>query len=213
MWLPMTDECDIWQLRDEIVDASLAHIPFDGWTMAALNRGATDIGLPASDAARAFPAGAIDAIEHHSRLADRRMLDALTDLDTLPIRVRIATAVRTRLEQNAPHREAVRRACTMLALPTNAPMAARCLYRTVDAIWRAAGDTATDWNFYSKRALLAGVYSTTLIYWLDDRSEDLQETWAFLDRRIENVMQVPKLSGRLRELAERLPDIRRFFRA
>jgi ubiquinone biosynthesis protein COQ9 len=213
MWLPMTDECDIWQLRDEIVDASLAHIPFDGWTMAALNRGATDIGLPASDAARAFPAGVIDAIEHHSRLADRRMFDALTDLDTLPIRVRIATAVRTRLEQNAPHREAVRRACTMLALPTNAPMAARCLYRTVDAIWRAAGDTATDWNFYSKRALLAGVYSTTLIYWLDDRSEDLQETWAFLDRRIENVMQVPKLSGRLRELAERLPDIRRFFRA
>lgn len=208
----MTDKRDIWQLRDKIVDASLANIPFDGWTIEALNRGATHIGLPVSDAARAFPAGAIDAIEHHSRLADRRMLNALTDFDTLPIRVRIATAVRTRLEQNAPHREAVRRACAMLALPTNAPMAARCLYRTVDAIWRAAGDTATDWNFYSKRALLAGVYSTTLIYWLDDKSENLQETWAFLDRRIENVMQVPKLRGQLRTLAERAADLRRFFR-
>lgn len=209
----MTDKSDIWQLRDKIVDASLASIPFDGWTIEALNRGATHIGLPVSDAARAFPAGAIDAIEHHSRLADRRMLNALTDFDTLPIRVRIATAVRTRLEQNAPHREAVRRACAMLALPTNTPMAARCLYRTVDAIWRAAGDTATDWNFYSKRALLAGVYSTTLIYWLDDRSEDLHETWAFLDRRIENVMQVPKLGGQLRTLAERAADLRRFFRS
>ena len=209
----MADKSDIWQLRDKIVDASLASIPFDGWTIEALNRGAAHIGLPVSDAARAFPAGAIDAIEHHSRLADRRMLNALTDFDSLPIRVRIATAVRTRLEQNAPHREAVRRACAMLALPTNTPMAARCLYRTVDAIWRAAGDTATDWNVYSKRALLAGVYSTTLIYWLDDRSEDLHETWAFLDRRIENVMQVPKLGGQLRTLAERAADLRRFFRS
>ena len=100
----------------------------------------------------------------------------------------------------------------MLALPTNTPMAARCLYRTVDAIWRAAGDTATDWNFYSKRALLAGVYRPTLIYWLDDNSENLQETCAFLDRRIENVMQVPKLRGQLRTLAERAADLRRFFR-
>ena len=209
----MTNKVGIWQLRDEIVDASLAHIPFDGWTMVALNRGAEDIGLHASDTTRAFPVGAIDAIEHHSRLPDQRLLAVLTDLDTMPIRMRIATAIRKRLEQNTPHREAVRRACAMLALPQNAPMGARCLYRTVDTIWRAAGDTATDWNFYSKRALLAGVYSTTLLYWLDDRSENSLETWTFLDRRIENVMQIPKLGKRLRELAERASDLQRFFRA
>ena len=209
----MTHKPGIWQLRDQIVDASLTHITFDGWTMAALNRGAEDIGLPTRDITRAFPAGAIDAIEHHSRLADRRMLEVLTDLDTMPIRVRIATAVRKRLEQNIPHREAVRRACAMLALPQNAPMAARCLYRTVDAIWRAAGDTATDWNFYSKRALLAGVYSTTLLYWLDDRSENSLESWTFLDRRIEDVMQIPKFGKRVRDLTERVLDLPRIFRA
>ena len=91
-------------------------------------------------------------------------------------------------------------------------MAARCLYRTVDAIWVAAGDTATDWNFYSKRAMLAGVYSTTLLHWLDDRSEDLSESWAFLDRRIENVMQIPKLTGRLKSLADNVPKPAWFFR-
>ena len=147
MALLMTNKRSIWQLRDQIVDASLTHITFDGWTMAALNRGAEDIGLPRRDITRAFPAGAIDAIEHHSRAcrpaharsAYRPRHDAYKSAHR---NCRTQT-----LEQNIPHREAVRRACAMLALPQNAPMAARCLYRTVDAIWRAAGDTATDWNF------------------------------------------------------------------
>jgi ubiquinone biosynthesis protein COQ9 len=208
------DDSGIWEIRDRLVAAALPHVPFDGWSMAALFRGGSDIGLDRDTVRRAFPTGPLDAIEHHSRMADRDMLDALADIDlaAMPIRTRIATAVRLRLERSQPGREAIRRACAVLAMPQNAATAARCLYRTVDAIWRAAGDRATGWNFYSKRALLAGVYSTTLLYWLDDRSEGQTATWGFLDRRIENVMQIPKLTGRLKELAARLPDPRLFRR-
>ncbi|MDA0656103.1 MAG: COQ9 family protein [Proteobacteria bacterium] len=210
----MISDSEIWDIRDRLVKASLTHIPFDGWTMAALRRGGKDAGLSEGDVARAFPTGALDAIEHHSRLADTKMLETLAAMDVMALRVpaRITTAVRIRLEQNAPHREAVRRALATLALPFNVPTGTRCLYRTMDAIWHAAGDTATDWNFYSKRALLAGVYSTTLLYWLDDRSEGLQESWAFLDRRMEDIARIPKLTGGLRQLAERIPGPRQFFR-
>lgn len=186
-------------LRDAIMDAAIAHVPFDGWGREAAIRGAEDIGLDAAAAMRAFPDGARDMIAWHLRMADRRMAEALTEMDlaSMKIRERIATAVRVRLEQNAQHREAIRKAMAFLALPQNAPMAAQALYRTVDEMWFQAGDTATDWNFYSKRALLAGVYSSTVLFWLNDKSEDFRDTWAFLDRRIADVMKVPKLTGRL----------------
>jgi ubiquinone biosynthesis protein COQ9 len=211
----MNNDSEIWDIRDRLVKASLTHIPFDGWTTAALRRGGKDAGLSEGDVARAFPTGALDAIEHHSRRADTKMLETLDAMDIMALRVpaRITTAIRLRLEQNAPHREAVRRALATLAMPLNVPTGTRCLYRTVDAIWYAAGDTATDWNFYSKRALLAGVYSATLLYWLDDRSEGLQQSWAFLDRRMDDIARMPKLTGGLRQLAERLPDPWRFFSA
>ncbi|HWA50980.1 MAG TPA: COQ9 family protein, partial [Dongiaceae bacterium] len=103
-------------------------------------------------------------------------------------------------------REAIKSACSFLAMPQNAALALKLLYRTVDAMWYAAGDTATDFNFYTKRALLAGVYSSTVLYWLNDRSADCADTWAFLDRRIEEVMQVPKILGRISSLTDRLPN-------
>lgn len=186
-------------LRDAIMDAAIAHVPFDGWGREAAIRGAEDIGLDAAAAMRAFPDGARDMIAWHLRMADRRMAEALAEMDlaSMKIRERIATAVRVRLEQNAQHREAIRKAMAFLALPQNAPMAAQALYRTVDEMWFQAGDTATDWNFYSKRALLAGVYSSTVLFWLNDKSEGFRDTWAFLDRRIADVMKVPKLTGRL----------------
>jgi ubiquinone biosynthesis protein COQ9 len=106
----------------------------------------------------------------------------------------------------APHREALRRAIGLLALPHNAPRAGELTWRTVDAIWWAAGDTATDWNFYSKRALLAGVYGATLLRFLEDRSDGCIETWAFLDRRIADTMRVPKAMAKLKETASRLPN-------
>ena len=95
---------------------------------------------------------------------------------------------------------------TVLSFPTNGPVGLRCLYRTVDTIWRAAGDTATDFNFYTKRGLLAGVYSATVVYWLNDSSEDFSRTWRFLDRRIDETMQIPKITQRLKKTLEKLPD-------
>ena len=186
-------------LRDAILDAAMDHIPFDGWTREAAIRGAEDAGLDAAAAMRAFPGGQRDMIAWHLRQADRRMAEALAEMDlgSMKIRERIAAGVRTRLEQNARHREAIRKALAFLALPQNAPMAAQALYRTVDEMWYAAGDTATDWNFYSKRGLLAGVYSSTVLYWLNDKSDGFADTWAFLDRRIANVLQIPKLTGQL----------------
>lgn len=189
------------ELRDAIILAALPHVPFDGWTRRAIRRGARDAGYDDAAADRAFPYGAADMIAHYGDLADRQMAAELArrDIDKMKIRDRIATAIRVRLEQASPYKDAVRRALSVMALPTNAPTALRSLYRTVDAIWVAVGDTSTDWNFYSKRALLAGVLSTTVLCWLDDTSDGNAETWDFLDRRIADVMRVPKIGERVRQ--------------
>ncbi len=202
--------------RDQLIDAVIAHVPFDGWSTTALKAGASDIGVPISEARALFPSGARDMIAWHSNLGDRRMLAALEKMDmpSLKIRERIATAVMTRLRQNAPAREAIRRALSSLAMPQNAPMSLRLLYKTVDAMWYAAGDTATDWNFYTKRGLLSGVYSSTLMVWLNDDSENFAVTEAFLNRRIADVMKVPKLTARVSKIGaavpKRLKSLRRF---
>lgn len=201
-------EIDHDAVRRAILEAALAHVPFDGWSQPSLNAGARDAGYDEAMVIRVFPGGPIDAIVFWSTDADRRMLAELAALDVgkMKIRERIATAIRLRLQAVTPHREALRRALGVLALPHNAPRGAELTWRTVDAIWWAAGDTATDWNFYSKRALLTGVYGTTLLRFLDDRSEGSAESWAFLDRRIADVMRVPQaLAGVQRQFA-RLPN-------
>jgi ubiquinone biosynthesis protein COQ9 len=119
-------------------------------------------------------------------------------IPALKIRDRIKSAVRLRLERHAGPREAARRALSTLSMPLNAGLALKLLYKTVDAMWYAAGDTSTDFNFYTKRATLAGVYSSTLLYWLNDRSPGAEATWAFLDRRIDDVMKFEKLKGQVR---------------
>src|SRR4051812_17448249 len=171
--------------RDAVIKAALPNVPFDGWTDATLARAAESAGFP-GQAKRIFPGGAKDAIAHFMDLADRLMLEDLAALDlaNMKVRARIATAVRVRLERWTGSREAVRRALSLAPLPPFAGDALRGWYRTVDTIWRAAGDRATDFNFYTKRALLAGVYGTTVLFWLDDRSPGCTATWAFLDRRI-----------------------------
>jgi ubiquinone biosynthesis protein COQ9 len=203
--------------RERIAAAALAHIPFDGWSMPALRWAAADLGLDAAAADRAFPRGAAEAIECWSAACDRRMTAAIAAQDGAArrIRERIAAAVRLRIEAFDGEREAVRRALTHLAHPGHGALATKLLYRTVDEIWHACGDTATDFNFYTKRALLAGVYASTLLCWLDDTSDGHAETWAFLDRRIDDVMQIPKLTARLRrgpELPGRVFDPARFAR-
>lgn len=194
--------------KQTLLAALLPHVPFDGWSARALAQAAQDAGCDAGLVTRAFPGGAAEALDFWVAETDRAMLHALEsrDLAAMKVRERVKTAVMVRLELVAPHREAVRRALTLEALPQQAPRALRQLYRTVDAIWYAAGDTATDFNFYTKRMLLAGVYAATLLHWLDDKSEGFAGTAAFLDRRLSDVMKIQQAKGRLGKLAERLPN-------
>ena len=180
--------------RGRILDAALAHVPFDGWTPATLALGARDAGYDAVMAIRVFPAGPVDAIRFWSSRTDRQMVEACSQPGFAQRRVRekIRQLVRTRLELAAPHKEAVRHALGVLAVPIHGALAARLLGRTVDAIWYAAGDTATDFNWYTKRGLLAGVYGATLLHWLEDRSPDHVETWGFLDRRLDEALRFPR---------------------
>lgn len=184
--------------RRALLDRTLAHVPFDGWTARSLQAAASDLGYDWSLARRAFPRGVRDAIALFEAETDRRMVAALADADLAALRVRdrIAAAVRTRLELCAPHREACRRLVAHYALPGNAAAGLGAMYRSIDLMWHAAGDTATDFNFYTKRGLLAGVYGATILFWLNDRSEGCVESWAFLDRRIADVMNIQRLRGR-----------------
>lgn len=188
------------QARDRLADAVAAEAAFEGWTRAGLRAAARGLDLPAGEADRLFPGGPIQVLTHLSERADLRTVrDMETEgVGSLKIRDRIRSAVRFRLERHAGQREAVRRALAVLSLPFNAGLALKLLYKTVDAMWYAAGDTSTDFNFYTKRATLAGVYSSTLLYWLNDRSEGSTATWAFLDRRIDDVMKIEKLKSQVR---------------
>lgn len=188
--------------RDRLIKAVRAHVPFDGWGEKALLAAAKECSVEAEKARRAFPEGVSSLIEYHSASGDRQMEAVLCAeiLEGMGSRQRIATAVRLRLAQEVDHPEAARAALNFLAQPMYAPLSLACLYRTVDTIWFAIGDTSTDFNFYSKRALLAGVYGATFLYWLDDESEDHSESWTFLDRRLEDVMKLGKLKVKLRQL-------------
>jgi len=201
-------------LRDRLLLAILPHVAFDGWTDRALAAGARDSGDSAVTVQRLFPGGIKDVVGHFGDWADRRMLDGLKaeNIADLRLRERVALAVRLRLTALAPHREAVRRTLAWLALPPNAPLALRGLWRTVDAIWYAVGDRATDFGFYTKRGLLAGVISATTLYWLDDDSDGHAASWAFLDRRIADVMRIPALRARLGRFGDRLPNPFRILR-
>src|SRR5207244_5089519 len=145
---------------------------------------------------------------------DRGMLDRLETetLDPLHLPERIALAVITRLELVAPWREAVRRALSLLTLPQHMPLALRLLYQTVDDVWWAAGDRATDFSFYTKRLTLAGIHTATVLYWLEDRSEDFADTRGFLERRLAGVARVGRVRQQLGTAVERLPNTLRLLR-
>lgn len=199
------DEPTANPLKDKVLDAVLAQAPFDGWSRAAIDSAVRAGAITRDEARLAFPGGVIDMIAWHSLRADRQLVEEMErrGVASMKVRERVTLGVRIRLEQNAQHREAIRRALAMLAMPFNGLLASKLLYRTVDAIWYAAGDTATDFNFYTKRALLAGVYSSTVLFWLNDRSENFTATWEFLDRRIEDVMRIEKLKSRVRQFGTR----------
>ncbi|MEX0299705.1 MAG: COQ9 family protein [Kordiimonas sp.] len=200
------------ELRLPLLEAMLSHVAFDGWSAAALKLAAEDVGVSAEMAELAYPRGAMEVLELHLEQADKKLADALSDMDlpSMKIRERITVAIRIRLEQNTENREAVRRGLSLLALPTNVVTGSKALWRTADTMWQAAGDTSTDHNWYTKRATLSAVYSAVLVYWLSDDSEDFEKTWAFLDRRIEDVMKIEKTKFQARKMCENMPSISRF---
>lgn len=202
--------------RDAAIEAMLAHVPFDGWSRRALAMGLAERGAPADEAELLFPGGAVEMVEASCDLADRRMTEAAAALDLAGkgLTARVRAMIALRLAQARPHKEAVRRAVAVLALPMHARQAAGCAARTVDAIWHAAGDRSADFSWYTKRAILAAVYGATLLFWLRDAAGDRggdqgwdkpgaadagesdAATLAFLDRRLAGIGRLGKLRGR-----------------
>lgn len=185
-------------VRAHVAAALPSDAAFDGWTAAALEATAARLGVDADVARLAFPDGAGQMIDAWFAHIDAQMLAAFApeQLAAMKIRDRITALVEARLTLLAPHREALRRAQTWLANPLHAKVAARLGWRAADKMWRAAGDQATDYNHYTKRAILGSVYTATLLVFVNDDSEDWAETRAFLARRIENVMQFEKAKAR-----------------
>lgn len=197
------------ELRPRLVAAMLPNVPFDGWSAAARDAGADAEGIDRDIAAMALP-DAASMVEAYIARADALMVAAMAGADTMKVRDRIRLALRTRLEAAGDDREAVRRALAVMAMPNNAALGVRTLWRTADAMWRAAGDTATDFSHYSKRAILGGVYSASLLYWLDDESEGHEATWAFIDRRIDGVMKFEKTKAKAVAALAFVPNPARF---
>ena len=175
-----------------------------GWTEAAFAAAAADAGLSEGEALLACPRGAFSLFDAFADRADLAMLARLdeVDLGAMRYRDRVRAAVQVRLEAQTEHKQAALAMTRALTRPGRAPEAARLLWRTADRIWRALGDTSTDENFYSKRAILSGVLASTYAHWFGDDSEGHDSTWAFLDARIENVMQFEKLKARFKPLGE-----------
>src|SRR5579872_6649867 len=193
--------------RDAAIEAMLPHVPFDGWTLGAVRRGLASIGAEPLDAALLFPGGVTDMIEAFCDWADRRMEEGAAALDPgLRLHERVRAVIALRLEQNRPFKEAVRRALVALAMPGHARKAVGCTARTVDSIWHAAGDRSSDFSWYTKRAILAGVYGATLAFWLSDSSEGNSATWTFLGHRIDDVMQIEKIRSSAMKTVGNLPD-------
>jgi ubiquinone biosynthesis protein COQ9 len=189
-----------------------AHTAFDGWTPEALVLASEATGIDPAVATLAFPGGAVDMIDAWFAQVDAVMLAKLPPetLGAMKIRARIAALVEARIDILADDIEALRRALAILALPQNLPRAARLNWRAADAMWHAAGDTATDFNHYSKRGILGGVYAATIMAMLDDQSEGYAETRAFLSRRIDGIMRFEKFKGRFTHSAPERLSLARF---
>ena len=169
-----------------VLDALLPQVPFDGWTQTSVRNALASIGQPPDDAVLMFPNGAGEMIESAFALMDQRMAEeaAAADLAAYRVPARVRAIITIRLEQTRGNKEAIRRALSWLSLPMHAPLAARITAATVDTIWHAAGDTSADFSWYTKRGILAAVYTATLLYWLRDHSEGDEDTLPFLDRRL-----------------------------
>ncbi|WP_443026615.1 COQ9 family protein [Sphingomonas sp. IC-11] len=210
----MTDTADFTldEIRVLLAPAIAENAAFDGWAPAARDMAADMNGVDRDVAALAFQGGPVDMIDAWFASIDAAMTELLPpqQLAAMKIRQRITALVEARLMATAPHREALRRALAILAMPQNVGTAARLGWRSVDAMWRAAGDTATDYNHYTKRAMLFAVYGATVTVFLDDESEGHADTRAFLARRIDGIMRFEKAKAGITRRAQHRPSLTRF---
>ncbi|GAA4768901.1 COQ9 family protein [Stakelama sediminis] len=195
----IAEDATLDEIRAGLAPELPKNAAFDGWTAKAVTAAADSAGVDPDVAALAFPDGAVDRIDAWFAYVDAEMARALPaeKLATMKIRERITALVEQRLTTLAPEREALRRALAILAMPQNIPAATKLGWRAADRMWRLAGDTATDYNHYTKRTMLAGIYAATLSVFLDDESEDWAETRAFLARRIDGIMRFEKAKAKL----------------
>ena len=195
-------------LRERLMLAALAHIPFDGWTRRAAASGARALGLDEADAERLYPGGPAELFRAFNDWADARMAETVAAAAVPESRVsaRVQAAILARFDALAPHREAVRRGIAFAALPGNAALGLGCLGRTLDLVWRLAGDRSADFSYYTKRALLGAVLAATTLAWLDDRTAGNTATREFLARRIADVLGIQRVRGAAARLAARLPS-------
>jgi len=196
------------QARQDLLAAMLAHVPFDGWTRRALRRAVKDTDLPKGADALYFPGGALEVIAFWSQACDEQVKDHLASLDqdNMKIRDKVTQGVLVRLEAIGKHEVAARRAISRLALPDAVGHAPQQIWATADTIWRAIGDTSTDINYYSKRTILSGVISSSMLSWLADDSDDKAKARRFLDNRIANVMQIEKVKWEFKKRRDQLPN-------
>ena len=210
----MTDTADLTldEIRVLLAPAIAENAAFDGWGAAARDMAADMNGVDRDVAALAFQGGPVDMIDAWFASIDATMAEMLPpeQLAVMKIRQRITALVEARLTATAPHREALRRALAILAMPQNVATAARLGWRSVDAMWRAAGDRATDYNHYTKRAMLFAVYGATVTVFLDDESEGHADTRAFLARRIDGIMRFEKAKAGITRRAQHRPSLTRF---
>lgn len=200
------------KLRRQLALAVGENAVFDGWTVKAVDSAARQLGVDTVKARLAMPKGQAEMIDLYMQEVDRALEAYFTPerLASLKIREKIRALVWRRLEIMAPAREAVRRALATLAMPQNVPLALRISWRSGDLMWRIAGDTSTDFNHYTKRLTLLGVYGSTLLVWLDDKSEGWADTAGFLDRRIDDVMKIERLKAEWRGSSEQRLSVSRF---
>src|SRR5947209_2145661 len=200
------------RLRRELALALGENAVFDGWTAKAVDSAAAQLGLDPVQARLAMPKTQSGMIDVYIEEVDRGLeaYFAPKRLSAMKIREKIRALIWHRLEIMGPAREAVRRALAILAMPQNLPLALRISWRSADVMWRIAGDTSTDYNYYTKRMTLGAVYASTLLVWLDDQSEGWSESAAFLDRRIDDVMQIEKVKAQWRGSSDNRLSVSRF---
>ena len=208
----LPDDPTLDEVRAHLRGRLASHAAFDGWAPAAIDSAAGEAEIDPGIARLAFPGGAVDMIDAWFGHVDQQMIEAIPHdtLAAMKMRDKIRALVAARLDAVAADREALRRAIAILAMPQNIPRATRLGWRTVDLIWRLAGDRATDYNHYTKRLTLSALYGSTILAFIDDESPAFADTRAFLDRRIDNVMAFEKGKAKLIERRLYMPSLSRF---